>query len=103
MAIEHITAETYEELVLKSSKPVLLDFWAPWCAPCLMISPILEQIAAEHPEILVGKINVEAEEALAREFGIASIPLLVLMVDGAATVTAAGYHSKKEIEKLLKM
>ena len=103
MAIEHITQDNYEELVLQSSKPVLLDFWAPWCGPCRMISPILEQIAAEHPDILIGKINVEEEETLAREFGLASIPLLVVMVDGAATVTAVGYQSKADIKKMLKL
>lgn len=101
MATVKITQENFDELVLNSPKTVLLDFWAPWCMPCKMLSPILEQIAAEREDIIVGKVNVDEEIALAREFRIVSIPMLVVMKDGMAVETAVGYMPKEEIETLL--
>lgn len=101
MAIVHITKTNFTELVLNNPKPVLLDFWAAWCGPCRMVAPILEEISAEREDILVGKIDVDAEMELAMEFGIVSIPTLVVMKNGEAAAQAVGYRPKAEIEALL--
>ena len=102
MSIIHITAENYEAQVLNAEGKVLLDFWAPWCGPCRMIAPFLEEIAAEDESVTIGKINVDEEMALAAQFGIVSIPTLVVMEGGKAVQTAVGYRPKAEILKLLK-
>jgi thioredoxin 1 len=101
MSIIHITAENYEAQVLNAEGKVLLDFWAPWCGPCRMIAPFLEEIAAEDESITIGKINVDDEMALAAKFGIVSIPTLVVMEKGQVVNTAVGYRPKNAIEKLL--
>ena len=101
MAIVHITQEYFDELVLNAPGKVMLDFWATWCGPCRMIAPLLEQIAEEHEELTIGKIDVDAEGALAARFGIVSIPTLVVMEGGQAINTAVGYRPKNAIEKLL--
>ena len=101
MSIIHITKENYEALVLNSPKPVLLDFWATWCGPCRMIAPILEEIAVEREDIVVGKINVDEEMALAMDFKIASIPTLILMEKGQPKAKTIGYCPKEEILDLL--
>ena len=101
MAYINITKANFEELVLKNPKPVLLDFWAPWCGPCRMVAPILEEIAGEREDIVLGKINVDEEMELAVRFGIVSIPTLVVMKNGEAAAKAVGYLPKAEIEKLL--
>lgn len=101
MAIFHITKDNYEELVLKAEKPVLLDFWATWCGPCRMVAPIVEQIAEEFDDILVGKIDVDTEMELAASFRIVSIPTLIVMKDGKVANTAVGYRPKADILKLL--
>ena len=101
MAILHITKDNYEELVLKAEKPVLLDFWATWCGPCRMVAPIVEQIAEEFDDVLVGKIDVDAEMELAASFRIVSIPTLVVVKDGKVANTAVGYRPKADILKLL--
>ena len=88
--------------VLASSKPVVIDFWATWCGPCRMQAPILEAFAAEHPEIKVGKVNVDEQMALAQRFGVSSIPLLVLFKNGQPVAKSLGYRPKAEIEELLK-
>ena len=97
-----ITKENYESEVLKSDKPVLLDFWAPWCGPCKMIAPIISEIAEEHPEIKVGKVNVDEESEFSTEFGVMSIPTLVVIKDGKVCNSAVGYNSKENIENLFK-
>ena len=102
MSIIHITAENYEAQVENAAGKVLLDFWAPWCGPCRMIAPFLEEIAAEDESITIGKINVDDEMALAAKFGIVSIPTLVVMENGKAVQTAVGYRPKADILKLLK-
>lgn len=101
MAILHITKDNYDELVLKAEKTVLLDFWATWCGPCRMVAPIVEQIAEEFDDVLVGKVDVDTEMELATSFGIISIPTLVVMRDGKAVNTAVGYRPKADILKLL--
>lgn len=102
MSVLHITKENFESEVLHSDKPVLLDFWAVWCGPCRMIAPAVEQIAAEHPEYKVGKINVDEEPDLARQFGIMSIPTLFVMKNGEVANQAVGVMPKDKILDLLK-
>lgn len=101
MSVLHIGKDNFEELVLKSEKPVLLDFWAPWCGPCRMVAPVVEEIAQEYDSIVVGKINVDDEMELASRFGIVSIPTLIVMDGGEAVATAVGFRPKADILKLL--
>ena len=102
MSIIHITAENFDAQVQNAEGKVLLDFWAPWCGPCRMIAPFLEEIAAEDESVVIGKVNVDEEMALAAKFGIVSIPTLILMQKGQAVQTAVGYRPKDDILKLLK-
>ena len=97
----NITSANFEEMVLNNPKPVLLDFWATWCGPCRMIAPIVEEIAAEREDILVGKVNVDEEMELAVKFGIISIPTLIVMKNGEVANKAVGYMPKAEILNLL--
>ena len=102
MSIIHITAENFDAQVQNAAGKVLLDFWAPWCGPCRMIAPILEEIAEEDETIVIGKVNVDDEMALAAKFGVVSIPTLVVMENGQAVNTAVGYRPKADILTLLK-
>ena len=101
MPYVNITKANFDELVKNGSKPVLLDFWAPWCGPCRMVAPIVEEISEEREDILVGKVNVDEEMELAMQFGVASIPTLVVMKNGKAVAQAVGYRPKADILKLL--
>lgn len=103
MAEIKITAANFQEEVVNSEIPVLLDFWATWCGPCNMIAPALEEIAQEYEgKIKVGKVNVDEEGLLAAQFGVTGIPYVVLMKDGKIADSFVGYRPKADIEKMLK-
>ena len=101
MSAVNINKANFLSEVIHSDKPVLMDFWAPWCGPCRMVGPIVEEIAQEREDIAVGKINVDEEVELAMEFGVASIPTLVVVEHGEVMNKAIGYMPKAEIEELL--
>ena len=101
MAVIELTKENFEAEVVKSDKPVLLDFWAPWCGPCRMLSPIVDEIAEERDDIKVGKINVDEQSELSAQFGVMSIPMLVVMENGEITNTSVGYKPKKDVLKII--
>ena len=101
MSALHIHKENYENEVVRSDKKVLLDFWAPWCGPCQMVLPIIEEIAAERPDIKVGKVNVDEEMALAKQFRVMSIPTLVVIKNGEVVNRATGARPREAIEAML--
>lgn len=96
-----LTAQNFDEIVAKADGAVLIDFWATWCGPCRMIAPIIEEIANEHPEITVCKVNVDEEAALAAKFQIQYIPTLVVMKNGQVTRRESGYRDKAGVLALL--
>ena len=101
MSVIHINNQNFKNEVLHSDKPVLLDFWAPWCGPCRMVLPIVEEIAEERQDIKVGKINVDEEPELAAKFGVMSIPTLVVIKDGKIFNQAMGARPKGAILAML--
>ncbi|MCI8329129.1 MAG: thioredoxin [Oscillibacter sp.] len=101
MSVVNITQVNFQEEVLKADRPVLLDFWASWCGPCRMVAPVVEEIAAERPDIKVGKVNVDEQPELAGRFGVMSIPALVVMKDGKVVNQAVGARPKSQILALL--
>lgn len=101
MAAMTITRENFHK-VLNSEKPVLIDFWAPWCGPCRMAAPIVDEVASEAAEkVSVGKIDIDSEPELARQFGIMSIPTLVLMKDKKVAARSVGLKSKRDILEMI--
>ena len=97
MSVLTITQENFEAEVLQSDKPVLVDFWATWCGPCQMMSPIVDEIAAERDDIKVGKVNVDEQRALTEKFGIMNIPTLLVFKNGSAAGRIVGFKPKEEI------
>lgn len=97
----NINQTNFSEEVVHSDRPVLLDFWAPWCGPCRMVGPVLDEIAQERTDIKVGKINVDEQPELAVQFGVMAIPMLVVMKDGQVTNQAAGARPKAQILAML--
>ena len=101
MSAVNINLNNFRQEVLNSDKPVLLDFWAPWCGPCRMVVPLVEQIADERSDVKVGKVNIDEEFELARQFGVMSIPTQVVMKDGQVIRQATGARPKHQILELL--
>lgn len=101
MSVQVITKENFNEVVLQSDKPVLVDFWAPWCGPCRMVSPIVDEIAQERADITVGKVNVDEQPELSMQFGVMSIPTLLVFKGGQLVQTAVGARPKEDLLALL--
>ncbi len=101
MSVIKINKENFKSEVLNSNKPVLLDFYADWCGPCRMVSPIVDEISEQRDDIKVGKVNVDEQSELAQSFGVYSIPALVVIKDGKVVNQAVGYRPKEQILAML--
>lgn len=101
MSVIHINKNNFQNEVLNSEMPVLLDFWAPWCGPCRMVSPVVDEIASERGDIKVGKVNVDEQPELAAQFGVMSIPTLVVMKNGKLANKTVGAKPKAQILAML--
>ena len=101
MSVIHIDRNNFQREVLNSDRPVLLDFWAPWCAPCRMVGPILDEIAEERSDVKVAKINIDEQPELASQFGVMSIPPLMVMKEGRIVQQAMGARPKAQILSML--
>lgn len=100
MEVKKITSREFDALA-NGDKPLLVDFYADWCGPCRMLAPILEEIAAEHPELTVAKVNVDNDRALASKFGIVSIPYVALIQNGEVVASVLGYKTKADLQAAL--
>ncbi len=101
MAVVNITKENFQQEVLDASQTVLVDFWATWCGPCQMMGPVLEELAEKHPEIKVGKVNVDEQPDLAMNFQIDAIPALMVFKDGKTVAQTVGAQPVENLEKML--
>ena len=101
MSVINIKKNNFQNEVLNSEMPVLLDFWAPWCGPCRMVSPVVDEIASERGDIKVGKVNVDEQPELAAQFGVMSIPTLVVMKNGKIVNQVTGARTKAQILDML--
>ena len=101
MSAMHIHNHNFQEEVIHSEKPVLVDFWASWCGPCRMVGPIIDEIAAEHPEYKVVRINIDEEPELASQYRVVSIPTLLVMKDGQVVQQSVGARPKNQILAML--
>ena len=101
MSVIAVNSDNFESVVLKSEKPVLVDFWASWCGPCKMLAPVVEELAAGHPEIAVAKVNVDENPELAMVYRISAIPALMVFKDGKVANQSVGFQSKESLEALL--
>ena len=101
MSVVEVTKSNFEQEVMQSDKTVLIDFWASWCGPCRMLSPIVDEIVDEHPEFKVCKVNVDEQKELAEEFNVMSIPTLFVIKDGKMMKHSVGVKSKAEIVAMM--
>ena len=101
MSVLHVNQESFEKIIHKSTKPVLVDFWATWCGPCRMLSPIVDEVAEERTDVKVGKVNVDEQPELAAEFGVMSIPTLLVFEQGKLVRQAVGARPKAGVLALL--
>lgn len=101
MSVMHIQKENFQEEVMNADRPVLLDFWASWCGPCQMLGPVIDQIADEQDEVKICKVNVDEQPELASQFGVMSIPTLVVMKEGKITNKSVGAKPKEQILAML--
>ena len=102
MAILDLTKENFQAEITKADKPVLVDFWAVWCGPCQMMAPILHELEAEMPDVQIGKVNVDEQMDLARQFRVVSIPTLIIFKNGQEVQRMVGVTSKEELKDALK-
>ncbi len=100
--IKTITVDNFDKEVLQADGKVLLDFWASWCGPCRMLSPVIDEIASENPDLIVGKVNVDEQGALSRKFKVMSIPTLIVFDKGEVVNKNVGFINKLQVEALLK-
>ncbi len=96
-----VTEQSFEEEVLQSDKPVIVDFWAEWCGPCHAVAPVLDKIVAEHDELKLVKVNIDEQPALSQRFGVQSIPTMILFKDGEPAAAAIGAQPKTALERAL--
>lgn len=101
MAVVEITKDNFEQTVLKADKPVLVDFWAEWCGPCQMMGPIVDEVAEERDDIIIGKLNVDTQPEIALRYNVMSIPTLILFENGGEAQKSIGLISKEELLELI--
>lgn len=101
MAIIDVNDDNFDELVLKADKPVVLDFWAPWCGPCKMLAPVLDQVAGEREDVVIAKMNIDENPMTATNYGVRSIPMLLVVKDGEVAATKLGAMPKGQFDQWL--